>query len=193
MTTARVRATQTAQPPKPARMRRGIVTQVAPLTVQIGGAAVAGLPIPGATYAAGDAVLVLWQEPGIGPVYPLSIPAAAPTTGAFAYAGTGGNWDTSTRQTSVTRSGPHGLLNLQMTVGATPPTANALLLTIGATPAGFRPARIVNAVVPLFSGGWGNQTATLDLGTDGRLLLSSSSVPIPAGGGIFGTIPYPLV
>lgn len=197
MTAERVAALQATRPPKGARLLRGTVSAVSPLTVQLaGGAAVAGIPVPGATYTVGDAVVVLWQEPGVGPVFQVAPPAAAVapvTTGAFTYSGTAANWDTATRMTSLTRTGPHGLLNLQATVGATPPTAGSVILTIGATPSGFRPARVVDADVVLFNGGFNNQRATLDLGIDGRLVLQSSTITIPANAGLFAAIPFPLV
>lgn len=73
MTRARVRALQAAIPPKGARMLRGTVSVVSPLTVQIlGGSAVKGLAVPNTTYTVGMAVLVLVQEPAVGPVYPLT-------------------------------------------------------------------------------------------------------------------------
>lgn len=73
MTRARVAALQAATPGKAVRMLRGTVATVAPLTVQIlGGTAVQGVPVPGAVYTVGAAVLVLIQEPAVGPVYPLT-------------------------------------------------------------------------------------------------------------------------
>jgi hypothetical protein len=73
MTKARVAAHQATRPPKGARLLRGTVAAVSPLTVAIaGGTAVRGIPVPGAAYAVDDAVLVAVQEPGVGPVYPLS-------------------------------------------------------------------------------------------------------------------------
>lgn len=196
MTAARVRALQAARPPKAARMLRGTVSTVSPLTVQIaGGTAVAGIALPGATYLVGDAVLVAWQEPGVGPVYPLALPAVAPTVGAFTYSGTLANWDSATagRQTSVTRSGPHGLLALQASVGSASLAAGATILTVGPTPSGFRPARIVNADVVLFNGSYSNQRATLELRPDGTVVLNSSTVAVAANYGLFGSIPFPLV
>jgi hypothetical protein len=81
MTRARVAAHQLTRPPKSARLLRGTVAAVSPLTVQIaGGAAVGGMPIPGASYTVGDVVLVLVQEPGVGPVYPIAGATAVPAS-----------------------------------------------------------------------------------------------------------------
>lgn len=72
MTRARVAAQQAARPPKPARLVRGTVSAVSPLTVQLaGGGAVGGLAVPGATYTVGGLVYALVQEPGVGPVFPI--------------------------------------------------------------------------------------------------------------------------
>jgi hypothetical protein len=72
MTAARVKAAQLVQPQKGARMRRGVVAQASPLTVKIEGATtpVAALAVAGVTYTVGMIVLVLGQEPGVGPAFP---------------------------------------------------------------------------------------------------------------------------
>lgn len=81
MTRTRVLAHQATRPPRPARMLRGTVATVSPLTVQVaGGAAVAGVAVPGAVYTAGAAVLVMMQEPGVGPVYPIPGSTAVPAS-----------------------------------------------------------------------------------------------------------------
>lgn len=72
MTAERVRATQAVKPAKSTRLARGVVETVSPLTVRIEGSEpVAGIPVPAAVYTAGASVLVLVQEPLIGPVYPI--------------------------------------------------------------------------------------------------------------------------
>lgn len=84
MTRERVRSQQTTRPPKGSRLLRGSVLAVSPLTVQIaGGGAVGGVPVPGAVYKVGDQVLVLAQEPAVGPVYPLT-PAPPPDLTQYA-------------------------------------------------------------------------------------------------------------
>jgi hypothetical protein len=82
MTAARVKAAQLVQPQKGARLRRGIVEQASPLKVKIEGATtpVAALAVPGVTYSVGMIVLVLGQEPGVGPAFPAtSTPTPMPT------------------------------------------------------------------------------------------------------------------
>lgn len=73
MTAARVRAGQTRQPVPGARLIRVTVKTVSPLTVQLpGGATVAGVKVAGLTYTANALAFALYQEPAVGPVFPIA-------------------------------------------------------------------------------------------------------------------------
>lgn len=73
MTAGRVRAQQTIRPPKGVQLIRVTVTAISPLTVTLPGAtsAVPGVKVAGLTYTAGATAWALWQEPAVGPVFPI--------------------------------------------------------------------------------------------------------------------------
>jgi hypothetical protein len=190
VTRERVRAAQAARPPKGARMLRGTVTVVSPLTVQIaGGGAVQGIPVPGAVYTVGGTVSVFVQEPGVGPVFPLPGTAAVPsTTGTLTYSGTAADWSTS-RRSSLTKVGRLATLQLQATIGATPPVVGATIATI---PAGFLPSSSnANFRAEVYANAWTNVTAGLEVQSDGRIFLVSTTAALAAGYGLFGLATYP--
>lgn len=73
MTAGRVRAQQQTRPPKGVQLIRVTITAVSPLTVTLPGASspVPGVKVAGLTYTAGAAAFALWQEPAVGPVFPI--------------------------------------------------------------------------------------------------------------------------
>lgn len=137
MTGERVRAAQAARAPKGARLVRGTVVTASPLSVQIaGGGTVAGIAVPGATYTPGDVVLVIWQEPGVGPVFPAS---STPSSSA------GPAGVTSTTATGLaagaapTATVSDGVLALGIPAGATGPAGTYAAKGAGVYPTGNTP------------------------------------------------------
>lgn len=198
MTRARVQALQAARPVRPPlRMVRGTVqaATASSVTVQLaGGGSVQGLPIPGAVYTVGGQVLVLGQEPAVGPVYPLpgttAVPGVPTSASAVpAYSGTAANWDTG-RTSSVTRFGTLATLNFQATIGATPPASGATIATV---PTGFRPPGFVNWKATLYTGAWAGHSVDLEIGSAGLVAYRSATIALAAGHGVFGTVTYSTV
>lgn len=74
MTANRVRAQQTIRPPKPGGFVRVTIAAASPLTVNLPGATtpVPGVKMQGFTYTVGATAWAWWQEPLVGPVFPIA-------------------------------------------------------------------------------------------------------------------------
>lgn len=196
MTRARVTAAQAARPPKGARLLRGTVSAVSPLTVSLaGGTAVPGLQVPGAAYNVGDTVLVVVQEPGVGPVYPLP-GGDGIVTGAVSYATNVAHADVASGQTSsVSRIGRHGLLNVNLTVSAAT-NQGTTLLTLPTGFVGVAGIRQQGTFMWKGAGVGQNMSGTAVAYVLGNALVfyqwfgTAVSGQLGAGGSFHGSLPY---
>jgi hypothetical protein len=188
-------------------MRRGVVAQVSPLTVQIeGSAAVAALAVPGAVYTVGQAVVVYAQEPGVGLAYPMT---STPTPGlktqvaAVSYANSGTDADAAGGHvTLLSRLGRQGLLSVNATLGAdlvqgaTALTLSAGFEGVGGAGSNGDPRQQGTLMVKMALNA--NLTGFGEFYVQGNALVFYQWVPtgqgvsglIPAGYTIHGTLPY---